>query len=96
MHWECIGSVSTGAMPDDDCWIEFCQELALLYIELVCGDPPPGVEVSIMSNDHDLGSYPSIGLYSEYALPSQYASACEEALRTFDSEIGRASCRERV
>ncbi|SRR6266404_3111208 len=87
MPQENIGSVSTGSSPFDDSWIEFCQELALRYIRLVCGDPPPGVELSIMSNDHDLGSYPSIGLFSEYTLPSEYVSACEEALSAFDSTV---------
>ena len=87
MSWESIGSVDTGQLPGDEAWIEFCQKLAIQYIKLVCGEPPPGATLGIMSHDHDLGTYTSIGLYSEHWIPSDYASDCENALYVFDSAI---------
>src|SRR5580765_4860992 len=94
MPWESIGSVSTGSMGRDDSWIEFCQELALQYIKFVCDTPPLGVQIGIMSHDHDLGSYTSIGLYSDFTLPSDYVSACERALNVFDEAVNWTSLRE--
>ncbi len=87
MSWESIGSVDTGQLPGDKDWIEFCQKLAIQYIKLVCGEPPPGASLGIMSHDHDLGAYTSIGIYSEYSTPFDYASACKNALDVFDSAI---------
>jgi hypothetical protein len=90
MPWESIGSVSTGSAGRDDDWIEFGQLLALRYIRLVCGNPPLGVELSIMSHDHDdseLSTYTSIGLYSDFTLPTDYVSACERALNVFDEAV---------
>ncbi|HKP35653.1 MAG TPA: hypothetical protein VJT71_02255 [Pyrinomonadaceae bacterium] len=87
MPWESIGSVDTGSVPGDENWIEFCQELALLYIKLVCPIPPAGVEVGIFAEDHDLGSYPTLGVSSEYSIPTKYVSACERALDTFNQAV---------
>lgn len=94
MPWESIGSVDTGEMPIDESWINFCQGLAISYITLVCGKPPLAVELGIMSNDHDLGSYPSIGVYSEFSLPYDYVSSCEDALDVFNSAISWETLKE--
>lgn len=87
MPWESIGSVNTGELPGDQNWIEFCQNLAIQYIKLVCGDPPPGATLGIMAHDHDLGTYTSIGVYADYSMPFDYASACERALEVFDAAV---------
>lgn len=87
MSWESIGSVDTGQLPGDESWIEFCQNLAIQYVKLVCGELPPGATLGIMSHDHDLGSYTSIGVYSEYSTSSDYISACENALDVFNSAV---------
>lgn len=87
MGWEDVGSVDTGQIPDDIHWIEFCQDLAIRYIRFVCGDPPPGSSLGVMQNDHDLGSYPSIGVWSEFSPEFDYVNACERALDTFNSAI---------
>jgi hypothetical protein len=87
MSWESIGSVDTGQLPGDEAWIEFCQKLAIQYIKLVCGEPPDGASLGIMSHDHDLGSYTTIGVYSDYSMPHDYVSDCEIALLVFDSAI---------
>lgn len=94
MPWESIGSVNTGELPGDEEWIEFCQKMAIQYIKLVCGDPPAGVTLGIMSHDHDLGSYTSIGLYSEHSMSFDYAANCEQALETFDSSVSWEELKE--
>ncbi len=96
MPWESIGSVSTGSIGEDDDWIEFCQQLAMRYINWVCGNPPPGVQIGIMSNDHDLGTYTDIGLYSDFTLPAEYVSACERALSAFDASVNWSSLRDHL
>lgn len=85
--WESIGSVDTGELPNDEKWIEFCQNWAIQYIKVVCGEPPQASKIGIMSHDHDLGTYTSIGVYSDYSLPFDYISACENALETLNSAI---------
>lgn len=87
MGWESIGSVDTGQIPGDLEWIDFCQDLAIRYIKFVCGDPPLGSTLGVMQNDHDLGSYPSIGVWSEFSPEFDYVNACERALDTFNSAI---------
>lgn len=87
MPWESIGSVETGNIPDDEVWITFCLGLAKTYIRFVCGDPPEEGKLDIMWQDHDLGSYPSLGVWYEYEEPAEYISACENALETFDQAV---------
>ena len=87
MPWENIGSVNTGDLPGDEEWIEFCQRLAIQYMKLVCGEPPLGATLGIMSHDHDLGSYTSIGVYSDYSIPFDYTAACENALDVMNSAV---------
>lgn len=87
MPWESIGSVDTGQLPGDREWIEFCQNLAIQYIKLVCGAPPTDAKLGLMSHDHDLGSYTTIGVYSDYSIPFDYVSDCENALEVFDSAV---------
>lgn len=94
MPWESIGSVDTGQLPGDEEWIEFCQKLAIQYIRLVCGEPPTGAKLGIMSHDHDLGSYTSIGVYSDYSPPFDYISNCENALEVFDAAISWDELKE--
>ena len=60
----------------------------------MCGDPPPGVTLGVVSNDYDLGSYPTLGVYSEYLLPTEYVSACENALQVFDSAVSWRSLKD--
>ncbi len=87
MGWESIGSVDTGQLPNDLDWLEFCQDLAIRYIEFVCGPPPPGSKLGIMQNDHDLGSYPSIGVWSEFSPEFDYIHGCEDALDVFNNAV---------
>lgn len=94
MPWESIGSVSTGQLPADEDWIESCQKLAIEYVKLVCGEPPPGATLGLMPRDHDLGAYTTIGIYAEYSMPFDYASACERALEVFDAAVSWSELKE--
>ena len=87
MTWENIGSVNTGEMPDDQGWIDMCLKIAKRYIEFVCGKAPEGSELGIMWHDHDLGSYPSLGVWSEYSHPDEYVGNCERALEVFNDSV---------
>ena len=87
MPWEEIGSVSTGEMPYDGDWIAWGLRFAKAYILLVCGEPPLGSELDVMPNDHELGSYPSLGVWSDHAPPRDYVRRCERALEVFDGAV---------
>lgn len=50
--------------------------------------------VGIMSQDHDLVSYTTIGVYSDYSMPFDYVSACENALEVFDSAVSWEDLKE--
>jgi hypothetical protein len=89
MSWESLGSVGSGQMPDDEPWILLCHDLAKKYLLYACGNPPDECELGTFWLDHDLGSYPSFGLYREYSTwdSDQYFSKCENALEKFDSAV---------
>jgi len=71
-------------MPDDEAWILFSIDLAKQYVLFVCGDPPEGSKLGVMWHDHELGSYPSLGVWTELDPPWEYINACERALEVFD------------
>lgn len=87
MSWESIGSTNTGDMPGEEAWILFSLALAKKYIELVCGETPVGSHLDVMWHDHDLGSYPSLGVWSDGEPPWHYVHACERALEVFDNSV---------
>lgn len=94
MSSENLGSVSTGSMPEDETWILFALNLAKSYLKFVCGNPPFGCEIEIQWHDHDLGSYPSLGVSSETYIPEKYITAAENALLVFDKAICWSSLKE--
>jgi hypothetical protein len=89
MTWESLGDVGSGQMPDDEPWIMLCHKLAKTYLLEVCGSPPDECELGTFWQDHDLGSYPSFGLYREYDTweSDRYFSKCEIALEKFNSAV---------
>ena len=89
MTWESFDAIGSGQMPDDQEWILFCHQLAKTYLLFTCGSPPDGCELGTFWQDHDLGSYPSFGLYCEYSTSDsdQYLSACSKAIEMFHSAI---------
>lgn len=92
MPWEYVGDCGEGQMPDEREWVVTELELAIRYLEHVCGKPPAGCELGIMWQEHDLGAYPSIGLLYEYEHgyydpPWDYISKCEVALQAFNEAV---------
>lgn len=87
MPWETVGSTSTGEMPGDEEWIVFSLELAKRYVEFVCGSPPEGCELGVAWHDHELGAYPTLGVWYECSQPDAYSAACQSALETFDEAV---------
>ncbi|MCA1625001.1 MAG: hypothetical protein LC778_14620 [Acidobacteria bacterium] len=49
---------------------------------------------SIEQLSYDLGAYTSIGVYSEYSMPFDYAADCENALEVFDSAVSWDELKE--
>lgn len=94
MPWENIGSVDTGDMPHEEEWILFCLGMAKNYVSFVCGDAPDDGELGIMWSDHDLGSYPSLGVWYELEEPCEYISACEGALEIFNESVSWSSLKK--
>jgi len=94
MPWESIGSVSTGNLPHEEALILFCLGLAKRYVEFVCGKAPPGCNLDIMSEDHDLGSNPSLGVWFEYDPPWDYIHSCERTLEVFDNAVSCFDLKE--
>jgi hypothetical protein len=63
------------------------MELAIKYIKHMCGETPPGVDVQITYEDHELGSYPVISVvWDDYVTgyPEDYIQKCIEAFERFD------------
>lgn len=86
MPWESIGSVGSGDDTSED-WIQCCADLAITYLKFTCGAPPAGSSLGLMWQDHELGDYPTIGVYSEFEPPWEYISDCEIALEKFDDAV---------
>jgi hypothetical protein len=67
--------------------------LAIRHIIETCGPPPPGMELDVQWQEHELGSYPLIVLTWDDAMmrgaPGKYLEKCQAAL--FEFENGEAS-----
>ena len=99
MPLETIGSVDTGQIPGDIAWIEWAMEIALSYIDFVCGDPPEGSRLQVHWRDHDLGSYPILGAYFE-GTPSDewldYLRRCEAALEVLNEAVSWSELKDHM
>ncbi len=87
MPWESIGSVDTGEMPDDEAWVLFCLGLAKNYVQFVCGLPPDENKLEVMWGEHELGDYPSLGIWYDLEEPYEYIRACEDAMDAFNQHV---------
>ena len=94
MTWESIGSTDTGQMPNDQAWIELSLALAKRYVAFTCGEPPLGSKLDVMWHDHEHGSYPSLGVWSEYDPSFKYIHACEHALEVFNEAVSWYALKE--
>ena len=85
MGREFIGECSPS---DDDPEFEDREtEMAVKYIKQACGEPPPGVDVQVTSEDHELGSYPVVSVVWDDSIceyPDEYIGKCIEAFERFD------------
>jgi hypothetical protein len=85
MGREFIGEYPGGGDdPESD---DFESELAIKYIKQVCGKPPPGVDVQVTLEDHELGSYPVISVVWDDSItdyPDEYIGNCIEAFERFE------------
>ena len=87
MPWEYVGECGSGDMPKDVEWIDYCLEAGMNYLRYVLGEPPAGCELGIMMNDHELGNYPSVGVYWSFPVdeaPWEYINRAEDLLSEFD------------
>ena len=57
MNREILGSI-TDWEPGTD--TEWAYDMAMQFLAVAVGDPPPGVRLDVAWLDHDLGSYPSL------------------------------------
>lgn len=96
MSWESIGDTGTGQMPHDRGWILWSLELAKKYVWLVSGAPPPGSKLEVMWHEHELGEYPSLGVWSEYEPPWDYIHSCERALEVFNDAVAWSELKEHL
>ena len=87
MSWESIGSTGSGQMPYDEAWILMNLSLARTFVVFVCGEPPANSKLDIMWHEHELGHYPSLGVWSEYEHPWDYINSCERAIEVFDDAV---------
>lgn len=90
MPWEYVGECGSGSYPQEAAWVDYCLDAGLNYLRFSLGDPPTGCELGIMMNDHDLGSYPSIGVYWSFPVsdaPWNYINSAEELLSEFNKAV---------
>src|SRR5258708_15013932 len=86
MPAEIIGEVGTPGAETK--WIAAQGKLAIQHLKQVCGDPPPEMDLEVVWQDLELGSYPVIALVWDddtRGAPSNYLSRCEAALTAFEN-----------
>lgn len=90
MPWEHVGECGSGTLPGDAEWIDFGHDMAVRYLTMALGDPPAGCELGVMWHDHDLGSYPSVGVFWDCPAddaPWEYVNRAEELLDRFNDAV---------
>ena len=61
--------------------------MAISYVLYILGKPPDGCELGIMTQDHDYGSYDTIGVWYEYDYPYDYISKSERLIEIFNEAV---------
>ena len=85
MPVEIIGEFGTPGAHSE--WLEAEGKLAIRHLMKVCGEPPSEMELQIVWQEHELGSYPVIALVWEDTMrgtPWNYLSECEAALAAYE------------
>ena len=63
-------------------------KLAIRHLTKICGAPPTEMELQLVGQDHELGSYPVIALVWEdptRAAPGNYLARCEAAFAAYEN-----------
>jgi len=87
MPVEIIGEVGTPGATRE--WISAECERAIKHLIKVCGEPPMEMELEVLWQEHELGSYPTIVLSWEDGMrgaPWDYIERCEEALTDYENK----------
>jgi hypothetical protein len=85
MPVETIGEFGTTGADSE--WLQAQGELAIRRLKEYCGEPPEEMELEIVWQEHDLGSYPLICLTWEDEMrgtPWKYIARCEAALSAWE------------
>lgn len=64
--------------------------MALSYLKFILEEPPEGCQIDIMWHEHELGDFPSIGLFwndPQVDPPWGYINRCTRSLEIFDEAI---------
>jgi hypothetical protein len=87
MPSESIGTCGYQSSESD--WAKSQLALGICYIRQACGEPPQGYKLAIIWNEHELGSYPTIGIQWDgpFDPPWNYISKAAAALETFDEAV---------
>ena len=86
MPVEIIGEFGTPGADSE--WLGAEGKLAIRHVKKICGDPPTEMELEIVWQERELGSYPTIGLVWNDPMrgtPWNYISRCEAALTAFEN-----------
>jgi hypothetical protein len=94
--WEHVGEC--GSAQSDP--IEAAREVrrGVRFLRRACGSAPPACKVEVMWHEHDLGEYPTVGVFwgpPATEPPWAYISLCETALERFNSGEDQAVKTER-
>lgn len=89
MGWETIGECSGSDSASPPTWVDFCHKASIAYIKAILGEPPAGWTLGVQWHDHDLGSYPTIGVYNDLPAmePWEYINKAEELLERFNDAV---------
>lgn len=95
--WVSIGEYEGHELGDSSAWIAYCNEFAMSYIKTVLGEPPYKSELAIRWNEHEMGSYPTLGVSFTDTMeepPWDYISKAENLLTVFNDAIAWSELRD--
>ncbi|MGR3710931.1 MAG: hypothetical protein ACU0A9_15965 [Alterinioella nitratireducens] len=88
MGIESIGEIGG---KHSDYRLDMAFRLAEVWLFEALGDPPRGVDVVLMSHDHDLGAYSTVAVQWDEAYcdgePSQFIARAQDALAVFQGAV---------
>ena len=91
MPWEDVGSAGVANAVREREWMAFQTEMAVTYIEHICGDPPPGCELGLMWHEHEMADYVTVGVWWDLPdaidVPWAYIEKAEIALEAINEAI---------